>query len=74
MRKLDFCLCENKGADQLCSNCNADQRLCFRYTDSTIPPLGMPYILAFFCGSIGQFVSDVVRNPDDQSFLASLLK
>ena len=35
MRKPDFCLCENKGADQLCSNCEADQRLCFRYTDST---------------------------------------
>ena len=29
-----FCLCENKGADQLCSNCTADQRLCFRYMDS----------------------------------------
>ena len=36
MRKPDFCLCENKGADQLCSNCTADQRLCFRYMDSTI--------------------------------------
>ena len=35
MRKPDFCLCENKGADQLRSNCEADQRLCFRYTDST---------------------------------------
>ena len=23
MRKLDFCLCENKGADQLRSNCEA---------------------------------------------------
>ena len=31
MRKPDFCICENKGADQLCSNCTADhQRLCFR--------------------------------------------
>ena len=27
---------ETKGADQLCSNCTADQRLCFRYTNSTI--------------------------------------
>ena len=36
MRKPDFCLCENKGADQLRSNCEADQRLCFRHTDSTI--------------------------------------
>ena len=36
MRKPDFCLCENKGADQLRSNFEADQRLCFRYMDSTI--------------------------------------
>ena len=35
MRKPAFCICENKDADQLCSNCAADQRLCFRYTDST---------------------------------------
>ena len=39
MRKHDFCLCENKDADQLRSNCEADQRLCFRYSDSTIPLL-----------------------------------
>ena len=31
MRKPAFCICENKGADQLCSNCTADQCLCFRY-------------------------------------------
>ena len=36
MRKPDFCICKNKGADQLSSNCEADQRLCFRYSDSTI--------------------------------------
>ena len=36
MRKQDFCLGENKGADQLRSNCEADQRLCFRYADSSI--------------------------------------
>ena len=34
-----FCICENKDADQLRINCAADQRLCFRYTDSTIPLL-----------------------------------
>ena len=27
--KARFCLCENKAADQLCSNCTAVQRLCF---------------------------------------------
>ena len=32
MRKL----CENKDADQLRGNREADQRLCFRYMDSTI--------------------------------------
>ena len=36
MRKLDFCICKNKNADQLRGNGEADQRLCFRYTDSTI--------------------------------------
>ena len=36
VRKSDFCLCKNKGADQLRSNCEAAQRLCFRYTDSAI--------------------------------------
>ena len=39
MRKPGFCLCENKGADQLRGNREADQRLCFRYTDITIPLL-----------------------------------
>ena len=34
-----FCICENKGADQLRGNREADQRLCFRYADSTIPRL-----------------------------------
>ena len=38
-RKPDFCLCENKGADQLHSYCEADQRFCFRYTDIAIPLL-----------------------------------
>ena len=36
MRKQTFCICENKSADQLRGNSEADQRLCFRYIDSTI--------------------------------------
>ena len=39
MRKQAFCICENKDADQLRGNREADQRLCFRYIDSTIPLL-----------------------------------
>ena len=39
MRKPAFCIRENKDADQLRSNCATDQRLCFRYTDSTMPLL-----------------------------------
>ena len=39
MGKPTICLGENKGADQLCSNWEADQSLCFRYSDSTIPLL-----------------------------------
>ena len=38
------CICENKGADQLCSNCTADQRLCFR---------GSFDVSSFQCGSGG---------------------
>ena len=38
MRKPDFCICKNKGADQLHGNRAADQRLCFCYIDSAIPP------------------------------------
>ena len=39
MRKPAFFKRENKDADQLRVNREADQRLCFRYTDSTIPLL-----------------------------------
>ena len=39
MKKPAICISENKGADQLCGNCEADQRLCFCYTDSRIPLL-----------------------------------
>ena len=39
MRKPDFRTCENKDADQLRINREADQRHCFRYTYSTIPLL-----------------------------------
>ena len=39
MSQLNFDICENKVADQLRSYCEADLRLFFRYTDTTIPLL-----------------------------------
>ena len=39
MGKPTICICENKDADQLPGNRKADQRLCFRYSDSIIPLL-----------------------------------
>ena len=64
MRKPVFCICENKGADQLRGNRAADQCLCFRYIDSTIPLLSRP--LAIFLGCTAWFVSDLVGNPRDR--------
>ena len=67
MRKPAFCICENKGADQFRGNREADQRLCFRYKDSTTPLLSKSFKpLAIFCGSTARIVSDLVGNPEDR--------
>ena len=47
MGEPTICICENKGADQLCGNRKADQRLCFRYSDSTVPLLLKSEISSF---------------------------
>ena len=76
MRKSAFCICENKDADQLRGNREADQRLCFRYTDSTIPLLPKSEIfrpLAIFCGCTARFVSDLVGNPEDRFLKTRLI-
>ena len=52
MEKPTICICENKGADQLRSNCEADQRLCFRYSDCMIPPLLKSEISSFLLFSV----------------------
>ena len=52
MGKPTICIGENKGADQLRSNCEADQRLCFRYTDSTLPLLFKSEISSFQPASV----------------------
>ena len=57
MRKPDFCICENKGADQLCCNRAADQRIWLRYINSTI---------LLLCTSVisSLLLSSVVAQPD----------
>ena len=64
MRKPDFHLNENKGADQLRSNCEADQRLSFRYSSSTY--IQNFKLLACLCNCTGWFKSDLVGNPEDR--------
>ena len=52
MRKQSICICQNKDADQLRGNHEADQRLCFRYTESTVPLLLKSKILSFYPASV----------------------
>ena len=52
MGKPTICICENKEADQLLSYCEADQCLCFRYTDSTIPLLSKSKISSLYPSSV----------------------
>ena len=61
MGKPTICICEKKDADQLRGNREADQRLCFRYSDSTLPLLLFRNfkLLALFCACTGWFVSDL---------------
>ena len=46
--KTNICICENKDADQLRGNREADQRLCFRYINSTIPLLSKSKISSLY--------------------------
>ena len=76
MRKPDFCLGENKGADQLRGNREADQRLCFRYSDSTIPLLLIFEISSFllFSVAVQAGLCRTWSETPKTGFLASRLK
>ena len=52
MRKPTFCICENKGKDQLRSYCEADLRLCFCFMDSTIDLLSKSKISRLYPSSV----------------------
>ena len=68
MRKPAFCICENKDADQLRGNREADQRLCFRNTASTIPLLPKPEISSLLPSSVvvQPGLCGLVGNPEDR--------
>ena len=62
MGKPTICIGENKDADQLRVNCEADQRLCFHYTDCIIPLLSKSKISSLYQSSVTvRFVSDLSR-------------
>ena len=55
IKKPTRCVCENKYADQLCSNHTAYQRIWFRYEDSAIPRF---FLTPKFQASLYQACSD----------------
>ena len=55
MRKPDFCLCENKDADQLRSMCNPFSTRIQNFK-----------LLCIFCDCTDRFVSNLVGNPEDR--------
>ena len=68
MRKPDFCICEIQDADRLRGNHEADQRLCFRCTDGTIPNYLNPKFQAssHLLWMYSRLVWDLVGNPEDR--------
>ena len=66
--KPGFCIYENKDADQQSSNnCTANQRFCFRhgyYNPSSSQIRDFKLLLPPMTASTGQFVSDLVVNPE----------
>ena len=52
MGKPTICIGENNDADQLRGNREADQRLCFRYTDITFPLLSKYKISSLYQSSV----------------------
>ena len=68
MRNPAFCICDNKAADQLRGNSEADQRLFslhswYNSSTSQIQNFKLP---AIFCDCTALFVSDLVGNPEDR--------
>ena len=68
IRNPTFCICKNKDADR-----EADQRLCFRYIDSTIPLLSKSEISSPYpYENIQQYFSNSMAEIETR-FLAGFL-
>ena len=68
-----FCECKNKGADQLRSNCTANQHLCIRYMDSTNPLLAKSEISSHLLWLYSPLCVGPGRKPQKTAFLTSRL-
>ena len=67
VRKPDFCICENKDADQLRRNYEADQRLCFHYTVQSLYFLNTKFQPSNHLMRLYSPVSvGTVENPEDR--------
>ena len=69
MRKPDFCICENKDADQMHSDSAANHCLCFRYKVQSLYFLNLKFqasYLPIFCAHTARSVSDLVGNTEDR--------
>ena len=62
MRKMKFLPAKTK-AQISSSNCKADQRLCFRYTDSTTPLLLISKISSFLPASVTGLCPTLSETP-----------
>ena len=76
MRKPVFCICENKDADQLRGNREADQRLRFRYSDSTNPLLSRSEISSLYssCVVVEPALCGTWSETPNTGFLTTRLK
>ena len=76
MREPTFCICDNKGTDQLPGNRKADQHLCSCYRNSSVPLLSkiqnfQP--MASFYACTAWFILDLLRNHTVVFFMTLLI-
>ena len=74
MSKPAFCICENKGADQLAVTAQLTSTIVFaiKIVQSFYFPSLQFQVFDIYCGCTARFLSDLVGKPDDR-FLMTLL-